>query len=160
MTATVTSAPTVVESRPGPAWVVAAIAAASVVAHVWMLIVHGHGVSLTLLMAGMTLWCLWCTVEAVVRPTGHCLQRLALMSLAMVAVHVVLLINMGSENQVSEHTHHAAISGTETAGNAHAVALLAIIGLELVVVFVCWLSLRLRRSAEILETMNPTYRPS
>lgn len=155
MTATATSATTVGERRP--AWVVAAIAIVSVLAHVWMLIVHGHGLSLTLLMVGMTLWCSWCAVEAVVRPTGHCLQRLAVMSLVMVTVHIAMLFNMGSDSQAAGHTHHAGMTTPETAVNSHAVALLVIIGLELVVAFVSWRSLRLRRSAGSLETVDTTY---
>ena len=127
-----------------PAWGVAIIATASVLAHAWMLIIHEHGVTLTVLMVGMTLWCSWCAVEAVVQPTRHCLQRLAFMSLAMVAVHVPMIFSMWADSSSAGHPHHTEMAATTTAVNTHIGAMLAIIGLELMVTLVCWLRLRRR----------------
>lgn len=126
------------------------VAALSVSAHIWMLAVHAHGALLTGLMIVMTLWCAWCAVEALHRPTDHCLQRLLLMSLAMMAVHTVMIIGPAQPG-AGGHAHHpgadTAASGTAiAAADGHAAAMLTIIAVEFLVAVVCSLSLRRRRS--------------
>lgn len=134
-----------------PAWAVAAVAAMSASAHVWMLTVHTHGFMLTVLMSAMTLWCAWCAAEALLRPTVHCLQRLLLMSLAMVAVHTLMIIvpsQAGSGGHAHHHSTDTAVTGTATtAADGHASALLMLIAVEFLVAVVCALSLR-RRSPQ------------
>lgn len=116
-------------------------------AHAWVLAVHAHGVFLTGLMAAMTLWCAWCGIEAALRPTIHCLQRLLLMSLAMMFVHAVMLV--APEGVPGGHAHHSAevtaAAGTQPPVEGHALAMLAIIGIEYLVAWVSAVSLRRRR---------------
>lgn len=124
---------------------VASLAAASVLAHLWMLSVHAHGAGLTVLMIAMTLWCAWCAVEAVLRPTSHCLQRLLVMSLAMAAVHTIMIIGLpgaGSGGHAHHHATYDAAPAAITAASDHAQAMLMIIAVEFLVAGACALSLR------------------
>ena len=141
-----------------PAWVVAAVAALAVVAHLWMLAVHAHGALLTGLMIVMTLWCGWCAVEALLRPTTHCLQRLLLMSLAMVAVHTMMIIGP-AQGGLGGHAHHhaAETAGSSTAGAGHASAMLTIIAVEFLVAAVCAASLRRRKHLQDFDPINENH---
>lgn len=134
---------------PRPAWVVATVTAMSVAAHIWMLAVHAHGALLTGLMIVMTLWCAWCAVEASLHPTMHCLQRLLLMSLAMVAVHTVMIVGP-SQAGLGGHAHHHSLDDAApaviAAADGHAQAMLTIIAVEFLVAVACAFSLRRRRS--------------
>lgn len=154
MTLPVTAAATDRSTRP--AWVTATLGAVSVLAHVWVLTAHTHGATLTVLMVSMTLWCAWCAVEAVARPTAHCLQRLLVMSLAMMFVHAAMII--GLPRSSGGHAHHtpevAPSSAAITAASGHASAMLVLIGVEYLVALACVFSLRRRRSL----TPSP-YRP-
>lgn len=145
-----------------PAWVVAAAAATSVLAHTWMLAVHAHGVVFTGLMAAMTLWCGWCAFKAARHPTVHCLHRLLLMSLAMVAVYAAMLIapsGAASTGHAHHHSYDAAALTAASKAEDHAAATLAIIGVEYLVAVVCVVSLRRRRPSQTLirisEASNP-----
>lgn len=133
-----------------PAWLVAAVAASSVSAHIWMLAVHPHGALLAGLMIVMTLWCAWCAAEALLRPTIHCVQRLLLMSLAMVAVHTMMIISpaqAGAGGHIHRHAADTAALGTAIAPtDGHASAMLTIIAVEFLVAAVCAISLRRSRA--------------
>ncbi|MGO1550407.1 MAG: hypothetical protein ACTHWO_11430 [Nesterenkonia sp.] len=144
-----------------PAWAVAAVAAMSILAHIWMLAFHAHGVALTVLMIAMTLWCAWCAVEALLRPSVHCLQRLLLMSLAMVAVHTMMIV-VPAQAGSGGHAHHqgadTAAPGTAiTAADGHASAMLAIIAIEFLVAVACALSLRRRRSPQAFDLISENH---
>lgn len=110
---------------------------------------HAHGPALTVLIVVMTLWCAWCTVEAVVHPSIHCLWRLLLMALVMMFVHAGMII--GPQAGSGGHAHHQAadIASSDMAPAAvgsHASATLLIIGIEYLVALVCALSIRRRRT--------------
>lgn len=137
----------------------------SVAAHIWMLAAHAHGVALTVLMIAMTLWCAWCAVEAIGRPTTHCLQRLLLMSLAMAGVHTVMLLGMPGTDSGGHAHHHAtydAAPAAITAASDHAQAMLMIIAVEFLVAGACALSLRRRhppRALDLIPKNHPANTP-
>lgn len=134
---TTTIAPTYQLAPTKPAWIITILTAASVLAHIWMLVEHSHGVAVTTLMVAMTLWCIWCAFEAALKPGIACLQRLLFMSLAMAAVHVALLWQGGGVGG-HEHGHHAAM----TFGlDSHVLVMLTIVALELLVAFGCGVSI-------------------
>lgn len=122
-----------------------------------MLAVHTHGVALTGLMTAMTLWCGWCAFQAARHPTVHCLHRLLLMSLAMVAVHAAMLLapsGADSEGHAHHHSYDAAAFAAASNAEGHASATLSIIGVEYLVAVVCVVSLRRRRPSQTLIRIN------
>lgn len=123
-------------------------AGVGVAGHVWLLASHPHGAPLTVLLAAMTLWCAWCTVEAWQAPTPRRLSVLLGMAVAMVAVHTAMVLAPSAG--AGGHAHHGAGAppvGAVAPGALETTApMLLIIAVELGVAFACALALRQRRA--------------
>ncbi|MGO1532258.1 MAG: hypothetical protein ACTHXG_14600 [Micrococcaceae bacterium] len=132
--------------------------AASTAGHVWMLLAHPHGAGLTVVMVAMTLWCAYCTAELWVRPTVHCLRRLCLMSLAMVAVHAVLVAGVPGLGGIGGHAHPASAGGAVASSTDHATAMLLMIVVELGVALTAGLALRLDVAPRCIAAQTETRR--
>lgn len=111
----------------------AAATAASCLVHVWLVAGNQHETWLNLLMLAMVAVCLPCAVHIWRQGRVSALRQVMASGLAMTAVHAGLLLGVGSGAGASAHVHHAAATvANEAAGAASgAVALLAVIALEM-----------------------------
>lgn len=107
--------------------------AASCLAHLWLVAGNQHGTWLNVLMLAMVAVCLPCAVHIWGHGRVSSLRQIMASAVAMAGVHAALLLGVGSGARAAAHVHHAAGTvANEAAGAASgAVALLAIIALEM-----------------------------
>ena len=120
-------------------------AAFGAIVHVWALFNHDHGVVLGSVMAAMALLCAWCAVETWVAPSTRGLWMLLAMSWAMIGIHIVLLLGLGTFGAGHVHDHGAATAVSGGAMSAFDAGMLAIIACEFLVATCCVIALRARR---------------
>jgi Kef-type K+ transport system membrane component KefB len=110
----------------------AAVTAASCLVHVWLVAGNHHGLWLNLVMLAMVAVCLPCTVHIWRHGQVRALRRVTASALAMTGVHALLLLGAGAGAgaAASGHIHHAAAPASASAAPSGAVALLAIIAVE------------------------------
>ncbi|XAS63867.1 hypothetical protein ACOM2C_11235 [Pseudarthrobacter sp. So.54] len=125
------------DGRPGIAGLIfhsricAAVTALSCLAHLWLVAGNQHGTWLNLLMLAMVAMCLPCAAHIWRRERAGAVRKIMASALMMAGVHAVLLLGTGAGS--STHAHHAAAPAGAAAGTASgAVALLAVIALEMV----------------------------
>jgi Kef-type K+ transport system membrane component KefB len=106
--------------------------AASCLVHVWLVAGNHHGLWLNLVMLAMVAVCLPCTVHIWRHGQVRALRRVTASALAMTGVHALLLLGAGAGAgaAASGHIHHAAAPASASAAPSGAVALLAIIAVE------------------------------
>jgi Kef-type K+ transport system membrane component KefB len=106
--------------------------AASCLVHVWLVAGNHHGPWLNLVMLAMVAVCLPCTVHIWRHGQVGALRRVMASALAMTGVHALLLLGAGAGAgaAASGHIHHAAAPASASAAPSGAVALLAIIAVE------------------------------
>ncbi|POH75284.1 hypothetical protein [Arthrobacter glacialis] len=140
------SARTIRDGRAGlPVRLCAAVAVASVGAHVLMAWVHRAMLWESALMLLMAAVCLPCAVAMWRRGHEQAVQGLFVMSLVMVAVHTGFLLGPGS----MAGPHHAGVGSmvTRTAGShPQPSAMLGIVALELAVAMLAALVMRRSRT--------------
>ena len=128
-----------------PVRLCAAVAVASVGAHVWMAWGHRAIPWESVLMLLLAAACLPCAVAVWRRGHERAVQALFVMALLMVAVHTALLLGPGSMAE----SHHAGMGAvaTRTAGShPQPSAMLGVIALELAVAMLAALVMRRSRT--------------
>jgi hypothetical protein len=123
-----------------------ALALAALPLHVWVLVVHAHGLLAGAAIAVMVLACTVCGVH-VLRGAAGCrpLWQLQLMSVAMVLAHAAMTAGLPGASTGGGGHHHAGRGAV--VGNAPAMdgPILAIMGVELAVALCAGLALARRR---------------
>lgn len=113
--------------------IIAALAVALAVAHLWVLLVFPHGPWVGTALVVMVLLCLKCTHRARNNPAA--LLELLAMSALMVLVHTSLALGI--------HEHHHGGDDAVSAAGAGASAMLGLAAAELVLVMLCGVGMRL-----------------
>lgn len=116
--------------------VIALLAVALGLAHIWVLIAFPHGAAMSIVLLGMVAFCLKCAYSVWKQPRA--LLGLLVMSALMSIVHMFMALGFGG------HVH----GNSEPAGTATSagIAMLAVAGAELVMVMFC--SFGIRRASE------------
>lgn len=116
--------------------VIALLAVALGLAHIWVLMAFPHGAAMSVVLLGMVAFCWKCAYGAWKAPRA--LLELLLMSALMAIVHMFMALGFGG------HVH----GSSEPAGTATSagVAMLAVAAAELVMVMLCGIGMR--RAAE------------
>lgn len=131
------TARTGVRRVPGPqpfARIIAALAVAMGVGHVWVMVVFPHGPWVGTVLGAMVLLCLKCAHRAWNKPAA--LVELLAMSALMALAHTFMALG------IPEHVHGG--DGPVAAATAGPVAMLGVAAAELVLVMLCGIGMRLR----------------
>lgn len=104
----------------------AVITAGSCFVHLWLAVENHHGAWLNVLMLALAAVCLPCAIHIWRHSRVSALRQVMAAALIMVAVHVVLLLGVGSGGH-----NHGAVPASKVVDTSGAGALLAVIALEI-----------------------------